>query len=516
MSLFTLLGTTSWDVVSKHLKEQYIENSDEIARRAHHRLLDDFYEGKGDLEIARLIDIAFKDPATREMRKDLIAWSKWINLIKRIVCEVATVYSEPAARKITEGDETYQRFLDIVQLDDTMREVDRQLELHEDVLVMYRVRETPRGREPVVDVVSPASFWAIAHPNDRTMLIGVIIDQRTSLAQRKSERAFRVWTDDETFMLDGECRFMKETLEPWPLGRLPGVLATTRRPGSKSRLLAECPSSDLLAAQSAVWLENLLLLKESKSANRQTFVTGDTDRATMGQSADTEREVFLPEGVQVQPIDRGMDLGQFRDNSRFISDGAGSNRGVPPSVMRQEGATSGTELHLRRAPLRELRRLRIPVMRWIELALARVMSLVNSARPGTLPDDHGNPIAVIVSGDLQDFAFSAEGFSIDFGEVQAPLTEQERDAVYDERRRLLLTDGVAEERARNPDIKTDEEAFAVIEERVKRQTRITALTKEQQALNGSAGSAVGERTAEENGAMGHAAANDKPNPFAKH
>ncbi len=505
MTMFALLGTTEWEVVGDHLKKQYINNIAEKTRMSLAHRRDDFYEGKGDLEIERLIDIAFKDPVTRELRKELVGHSKWNNVIARIVREKSTVYSAPATRKIKNNDETFQAFLSDLQLDDAMREVNRKLVLHEDVLVMYRVRQTPRGRECVIDVVSPASMWAIAHPRDPTMLVGIILDQRAPKA-KDSEPAYRVWTDDETFMLDGACRVMPETVEPWPLGRMPGVLATTRKPGAKPRLLAENPSADLVAAQSAVWLQNLLLLKESKSANRQGYVSGDVSRTAMGQSADTESDVFLGEGVSVSTVDRGMDLGQFRDNAEAISDAVGSNHGVPSSIRKLEGASSGAEIHLRRIPLAELRNEQIPVMRRTEAALARIMSLVNSRRAMLITDEHGNQSTVDVPGDLQDFEFSDEGFSVDFGEIAQPLTEAERDAVYEQRRRLLLCDGISEERKRNPDIRTDAEAMTIIKERIENQTKIVAMTKALQALNGSASTEVGEPTAEENGRQGIAKA----------
>lgn len=501
MTMFELLGVTSWADVGPILKKQYIQNAGEQRRQRLAKRRDDFYRGNVDAEIDRLIHVAFVDDDTRKLRAELIEWSKWNNLVKRIVDEKATVYSEPAARKVANDDERYQEFLSLVQLDGSMREVNRKMGLHEDALVMYRVRVTPRGRQPVIDIVSPASFWAISHPNDPTMLVGVILDQRRPDA-RPTDRAYRVWTDDETFMLDAECRVMEETHDLWPLGRLPGVLASTSPPGARQTLLAAEPSADLIAAQTAVCLQSLLLLKESKSANRQTYVTGDTKSTPMGQSGDSEREVMLGEGVNVQTLDRGMDLEQFRLNSGYISDEVGANHGVPPSIRKQDGATSGAELHLRRLPLYELRRAQIVGMRRVELELAQVMALVNSQRIAVTADEDGAMTPTLVAGDLQDFAFSAEGFSIDYGEIEEPLTAAEKDAVYDERRRLLLTDGIAEERKRNPDIRTDDDAMAAIAARVERQTKIVALTKDLQALNGSTSTAVGEATAAENGAQG--------------
>lgn len=502
MSLSALLGTTELETISKFLRDNYVENAAEKKRREHAAKLDEFYEGGGDLEIERMVEIAFKDPVTQSLRKELIEWSKWNNVIGRVVREKATVYSEPPRRKVAAADDVYQAFLELVQMDDAMRELDRKLAYQEDALLGYRVRLTASGdREPVLDVISPASFWAIAHPRDRTLMVGLILDQRMPGA-KDTDPSYRVWTDDETFVMNGKCEIFVESIEEWPLRRMPFVLATTRRPGSKPRILAMCPSADLLAAQCAVWLQNLLLLKESKSANRQTYASGDTSAAVMGQSPDTERETILPEGVSVTAVDRGMDLKQFRDNSNAIIEDAAANHGLPPSVLHQRDASSGAEIELRRIPIRELRKERIPVMRRIEAAIAKVIALVNGARE--MLDPSGTVVAV--AGDLQAFAFSVEGWSMDFGEVQQPLTAIEADQVFDERRRLGLTDNYEEEMRRNPDLKTFAEAKKVVDDRTKRQVDYVTSQKALMALNGSLGSALGESSAQQNGAQGGAVA----------
>lgn len=135
------------------------------------------------------------------------------------------------------------------------------------------------------------------------------------------------------------------------------------------------------------------------------------------------------------------------------------------------------------------------MFRRIEHRIARVMSLVNGMRE-TL-DDNLDP--VLVPGDMPDHAFSVDGWSIDFGEIQQPLTEAERDAVFETRRRLGLTDNYEEEMRRNPDIKSYEDAKRIVSERIKRQTEFVGEQKELMALNGSLGSDTAEPTAKENG-----------------
>jgi hypothetical protein len=458
----------SWTYVGEHLRDQYIKNSNDMSRRAEARKRDQYYEGGGDEYIKRLIYLAFEDTLTRRLRADLVGAAKWNNVLKRVTRELATVYSKPATRKVSKDGETYKEFQDLVGMDAVMRELDRKLVFQDDVWVQYRVQKDTQ--KPVVDVVSPAMFWAVSHPSDRTQMIAVVLDQTPERVNRATP-CYRVWTSEETFMLDQECRVIISSLEANSLKRIPGVLVSMRPASTKGQLLTESPAADLVAAHEAIWFENILLLKESKSANRQAYLSGDTSRATFGQSADTEREVVLPEGVTVTVVDRGMDQAQFRDNADHIAERAAANYNLPPSLLHQEDSSSGAESHARRLPLRELREERVPVLRSAERDLAQIQSLVNE-------------------NDLPEYAFDVEGWGIDFGEVQQPMTEAELDAVFEKRRQLGLTNTISEIMARNPDLNSPEEAWKVLDANIKAETLRIAKMKEMLALSGSMGAST--------------------------
>lgn len=503
MGLLEILGVTDWAAVGEYLKKNYIENADETRRRSHNLLLDQFYEGRGDDEMERIIGVMWKDKKNQDRRLEVnrTGVAKFNNHIARIATEKATVYSEPPRRSVGGSESNnalYQSFLDVVQQDDAMAELDRKLAYQEDALLWYRVRKTMIGeREPLLEVISPAAFWAVAHPRDRTLLVAIIFDQRGG-DSRPDDPVYRVWTDDETFTMNAKCEVFKGSIEAWPIGMMPGVLCSTRKPGSKATLLAECPSADILSAQKMIRLQDLNLAKESISVNKQAYITGDTSATAMEQTADTDSEVFLGEGVTVTVVDRGVDPKVYRDAATYAQDSSASNHGLPPSVLHQQDATSGAEIELRRIPIREIRKRRIPAMRRIEARIVQIMAAVNGSREGLGED--GQP--AVLAGDLGDFAFSAEGFSIDFGEIQQPMTRTEENANFEQERRLGLTDNYAEEMRRNPDIKTLAEAKRIVDERLARQTEYVASQKELMALNGSLGSAVGEPTPQENGAKG--------------
>jgi hypothetical protein len=484
MSIRDIIGSTmgggqvGWDGVGRYLAANYIENKLEVQRIADAKKRDEYFDGGGEMGILRIIEVAFTDDLTKKLRADLVSWAKWNNVIRRVATELATVYSEPAERKVTDGNDSYQDFLDAIGADLIMREVDEKLVYHEDVWIQYRVRR--ETSEPILDVVSPAKFWAVHHPADITQLVAVIIDQCRSDSETAAR--YRVWTDSETFQMDGAKRVMSETVTEHSFGRIPGVLASVRPASAKGRLLTQSPAADLVAAHEAIWFIGVLLLKETKSANNQTYVTGDTSTAALGQSADTEREAILPEGVTVQSIDRGMNLEQFMKIADHVLERAAANRGLPPTVLHQQGAASGAEVHLRRIPIRELRKKRIPIMRRVERQILEVEYLVNRA-------------------ELPVYVFLPTGFAIDFGEVQQPMTAAEDLAVFETERRLGLTSTLKKIMARNPDL-TIEQALAELKENNKQETDRVRDQKELMALNGSTQTAPDEQTAAENGKDG--------------
>jgi len=326
-----------------------------------------------------------------------------------------------------------------------------------------------------LDVVTPAMFWAVCTPTDRTELLAIILDQTPDRVNMATP-CYRVWTRDETFQLDNRCRVIVSSVEPNSLGRLPGVLASMVPASAKGRLMADRPAADLVAAHESVWFQNTLLVKESKSANKQTYLSGDTSSATMGQSSDTEREILLPEGVVVNTVDRGMDLKQFRENADHMRERTAANRGIPPTVLDHKDVSSGAEAEMRMQPLLKLRAERILIMRNVERELAEIQSLINA-------------------NDLPEFAFKSDGWTVDFREVASPLSEAEKDTVFEKRRQLGLTNTLDEMIARNPDLGTHEVAMQALDANIKVETARIAMMKSMLAMSGSMGASTEDMAA---------------------
>lgn len=457
----------SWTYVGEYLRDQYIKNRTWLARRDDARKRDAYYEGGGDEHIKRLIWLAFEDSLTRKLRGDLVCQAKWNNVLRRVARELGTVYNKPAKRRVGGDPAVYRALVKRTKMDAVMREVDRKLTIHGDLWIQYRVRiET---KEPVVDVVTPAMFWAVSSPTDQTQLMAIVLDQTPPRATRATP-CYRVWTANETFQMDQECRVIVSSVEPNGLGRLPGVLASLRPASAKGQLLEECPAAELIAAHEMIWFQNVLLIKESKSANKQAYISGDVSSAIMGQSSDTEREVLLPEGVSITVVDRGMDLAQFRATADHALERAGANYGLPPSVLHQSDSSSGEEINLRRIPLRELRDERILIMRDVENEIAIVQSLINK-------------------NDLPELSFDPAEWGINFGEVQQPLTETERDTVFEKRRQLGLTNTIAEIMERDPDL-DETQAVAVLQGNIDVETERIKYMRDLQAMSGQMGSST--------------------------
>src|SRR5258705_13998432 len=98
VSLFETLGTAQR--VGEFLKNSYVENPVEKERRRLAAQRDDLHENSPEKHLDVLVSSAFSAQLNRDLRRKLLAWAKVNNLIKRIVNEKATVYSEPAQRSL--------------------------------------------------------------------------------------------------------------------------------------------------------------------------------------------------------------------------------------------------------------------------------------------------------------------------------------------------------------------------------------------------------------------------------
>ena len=386
------------DLVSRHLRDKYIQNRDEIARQAEATKRLDLYRDRGQAHFERVIDDVFADPQVREWRKTFVKYALFQNITKRVVREMSAVYSEPAARSIAVGAKKYRDLQHEARMDRRMRHVNRMGNLLNNVLVWPDVSMG----SAVIRVVTPDKFWAVANPNDPSMLAGFIIEQfhRGVLNSRATDPHYLVIDGKSFFNLDKDGRMVAESRRPHGLDFMPALLFS--REENDEGLLDETSGKDLISAHEAVAPLNTMMLKHQKSGTKQAYATGDLSTTGMGQPMDEEHLLQLGEGVSLNTLDLGADPGTYITATRAVIKQVAANYGIPESVFDLSyAATSGFEIELKRTGLREIRRDQILDFRPFERELAEVQSAVLTAA--------NHPCS-----------FKTSGWSIDFGEVETP------------------------------------------------------------------------------------------------
>ena len=429
------------------------------------------YRDLGQDLVWKLIDENFQNSDVKELRQEWVEQAGYNNVTRRCVHELATLYRRAATRKVEDGNGNnlrYQTLQRVLRLNSTMLDVQRLATLHRSVFLMFRV--LPWSRLPQIDVVEPQNFRLVTHPLEPTRLIAVIIDQAVDAPwiQPSDRPAYLVWTETERFRLTAAGHMIGDPV-PHDFGRIPGLLVAISPP--PGHLIDTTTFEDVIRAHISVWFENVLLLKESKSATKVTALFGDLASAMRKQALDSQIALQLPAGVGATPFDMSMDLSMFRDTADHILERAAANHGIPPAVLRGEGASSGYEIELRYVGIRERRIEQEPYFRHVERELAEVMSIV-------------------LKKDAPDLAFDPIGWSMNFGEVQMPLSAKEEIEVFEAKRRNNLTDTVEKTQQDDPDLSDDDDAaWDVIARRIENETKRNILMRPLQAVSGSLGMA---------------------------
>lgn len=443
------------------------DTDDDKARERRHQLRDDLIRDGGVDAMKRVIDEVFEDVTTREKRKKWVPYSRYNNGIKRVIGELSVVYAEPARRSVTdaEGNTRYQTLLEDLQFDIVAQQINRLFNLHRILLPGFRVRLRPDGtREPVVDIATPARFRIVLHPNDSGMVLGYLVRTKFTTARTLAERAaeWALWTDHEIVRLDKRLAPIASTYRLHALGVCPWMLLT-RGPAEPGVWPGE-EGEDLVSAQIAVWFANVLGLKETKSATKQTILSGDLSGVARGQVSDSEVPGELPEGVAAQSVDKSMDLEMFQKQSDHVIRTVAANYGISAALLEHQGVQSADARELMRVPIRELRREQQPMFRRFERRFAELMT-------------------IILRIDEPARAFATDGWRIDFGESQTPLTETEDLALFEQKRRLALDNTIDYMIRRNPDLDA-RLATAAVDRNIEVETERVGKLKKLQQLQG--------------------------------
>lgn len=458
----------SMDEFGRYLQSQ-VKTDSEQNRNDRHALRDEMYRDGGVQYMKRVIDTVFDDPAVKEKRKKWVEHSRFNNPLKRVVNEVSTVYAEPALRTVDddENNAKYRAVLDAVLMDEQMFQVGRLLNLHRSLLVGFRVRMNADGtRDPVLDIATPANVRVLCHPNDPSKVVAWIV--KTGFAPARSlvdVPAWTLWTDHERIHLRDNFYPIASSVHEHGLGVCPWVPVTLGPPGAGFWPGEE--GEDLVAAHVAIWMENVFLLKESKSATKQPVIQGDTSSVARGQSSDSETPIEIGDGTSISSVDNSMDLSMFRDTADHILESVAQGYGMSAALINHQGVQSADARELMRVPLRELRKQQQIPLRRFEASLAKTM-------------------AAVLSVDLPSMSFDPSGWRIEFGEAQTPLTGNEALDVFT-KARTAGVDNTIDFMMRSRPGMTEDQAIDQMERNIKVETMRNILMRPLQQIAGSMG-----------------------------
>ena len=227
------------------------------------------------------------------------------NVTARIVNEVASLYDKPAKRTVApSGSPTQTKFKaeeKRLRLHEITQDYHRLLWLCNEVLVWQFEGVDDKTK---LKVVTPDLFDAVAHPRDKTVMAGVILQApRITMAPpqvaAQTQPMYEIWDDTYTYLLNSQGKMIDETGQPVEkptehgLGRIPGVLLHRREPSD--RCLDPRPGRDIAAAHRGVCLLNIMLIKLSKEqGEQQPVLQGNLAIGAKNQTADGEIPWVLP------------------------------------------------------------------------------------------------------------------------------------------------------------------------------------------------------------------------------
>lgn len=453
-----------------YLRDHY-DTEGEKQRNHRHAIRDAFYHDGGVAVLEAVVDEMYKDPEVRGLRKPWAKYARFANVVKRIVGDLSTVYVEPAPRKVG-GDDTneerYRAICESLMLDEQMKEANRLVNLHRVILVGPRVRVDDDGvATMVLDFVTPSVVRAVVHPTDTSLVVAWLIkcDDRVRKDYTSLRRvAWQLWTSHELINLDE--RFVPIGPDmPHGIGMNRWVPMSLSPIGIAGFWPGE-EGEDLVSAQVAIAISNMNMLKEAKSATRQTFLHGDVGNAPRGQPIDTETPAHIPDGVTATTVDMSTDIGVYTKTSDHVLERTGNGYGLSMAQLTHQGTQSAEARQLLMEPLNMLRRQQIGFFRRWEKRLAIVMSAV------------AKRYAPVQLG------FDVVEWKQDFGEIQSVVPYKQRLEEYVAARQIGADNILAFLRRENPDLADDEAAMAKLIENVANELMRLVLMRPQMAISG--------------------------------
>jgi hypothetical protein len=322
-------------------------------------------EAKTDFET--LIRQIFEDTDVQDQRCRLIDVASEMNVSRRIVDELASLYDKPALRRLASRDTEFHAEEQRLHLHEIMQQLQRMLELCNEALVWQYIGIDGQTR---LRIVTPDVFDVISDPRDPTEMAGVLIDvsPNSMLPNRNVLPQYEVWDDTYRYLINANGDLVNERgeLVSTPIehgqknaagvGRIPGVLLHLEQP--KDRALDARRGSDIKSAHLATGLLLVMAMRLAKSqGERQPVLKGNLATVAKKQRMDGETPLALPPEVEASMLDSKTDPDHYVTMIKVVLTGVAVTYGMSYEQLTYSETSTGPGVvyELRREKLKELR-----------------------------------------------------------------------------------------------------------------------------------------------------------------
>lgn len=438
------------------------------------------YRDQLDVALGQVIDRIYTTQEMRDTLRQYIAIASGMNVSRRIVNEVASLYDRPALRTFPDDAESVR-----------FRAEEKRLSLHFVHQEAHRLtnlcNETLLWQFRGVDdqtalrIVTPDLFDAIPDPRDSLVPAGYVIDRTpiSMLSDVSNLPHWEIWDDTYRYLVNKHGRLVDESGQPATapikhgLGRIPGVLFHRREP--TTCILDASYGEDIKSTHLAVALLDVMIMRLSKTqGERQPILQGNLAAMAAGQVANGEKPLMLPPEVVALMLDTKTAPDHYllvkRDKITSVAQTYGMSY---EQFTFQETAdtASGKAYQVRREKLTELR----------------------LEQRGRAVKHEGMVVELM--------GFESDDLDVDFQEQAIPQDAAEELDLLDKKMRLGLDSVIAYVMRKDPD-KTPDEAKKFVLDNLE---VFALLVKTQRALNmpADADAANPGQSPQENGADNH-------------
>jgi hypothetical protein len=476
MGVLEVLGRSPVEVAKEYLaRERECGHKPKFARRVK------LYRDDSEQIICEVIDGLFDDQTIRSKLKKFAKVAKSQALFKRIVDEVcAPVYATPPVRTVSEAAQSFRRLEREVDLTGTMDMTLRLCDAANHSLI--HTYYSPSMRKVRMRILTPDAITVVPHPDDPTEALALLYDKCVYVDG--GEQIWHVYWDDRfTFQLNAN-----NELIPLVLGgplitehgyrRMPFTWAhRSKRFGGFWDVTT---GESRVAAQLTCAVLQVLSLRLLKAQGFKTIaIAADTARLPPGQVLDEESAIVLPEGAVLQSVDLKSDASHYIALSDFTKIDAAANAGLSRARMNQEDAQGSME-----EGLLERRAEGIKLMRDVEEDAFDVLKMISQ--------EHDDPERRMPE---------SATVKLDFGEWSVRTDPQKELDIAQQKRNQGLRNFYQDMRRENPELTTDDECQAMIEDNVSINTQVLDILAARNQSQGATPTDPGN-TPEQNGALG--------------